>query len=112
MLYDQLRRVLVLASLGVLVLAGAAVTLRGVLADQRSPDQKPRQATAKPTDDIKELRGTWALLETVTEFRNGLPQPPRQVKLIRVIDGDTMLEASEDGYLKDKYHHCTRLRPG
>ena len=63
-----------------------------------SPD--PREATRR---EMLQLKGTWSTMTTVESTINGVPQKPKQVKMIWSIDRDLIKDTDEDGFAGKSY---------
>jgi RNA polymerase sigma factor (sigma-70 family) len=87
-------------------------------ADEKSTTPPPRAETAKQAEDpkpaarqapardpvateLREMRGTWTTTTTERRFINGEPQPPRQITVTYVIDGDKMFMLGQDGFIDE-----------
>jgi RNA polymerase sigma factor (sigma-70 family) len=95
---------------GALILVGTVGTGLMMFAAPRSPRQ-PQQAEPAAAPDAREtirreqlqLKGTWTTMAPIESTVDGLPQPPRKVKMTWSIDRDAITEANEDGFADRTY---------
>ena len=59
-----------------------------------------------------QLKGTWSRMETVEETVNGVPQKPRQFKMIWSIDRDLITANDEDGFAATTYRYTLNPQQG
>ena len=55
--------------------------------------------------EMLQLKGTWSSMQTVESTVNGVPQKPRQVKMVWSIDRDTITDTEEEGFADRTYRY-------
>jgi uncharacterized protein (TIGR03067 family) len=99
-----------LTALGVL-LAGTVGVGLAMLGAFHSPPQ-PRQEPPTPDDareemrrEMLQLKGTWSTMVTVQSTDGGVPQPPKEEKMIWSIDRDTITQSDDGGFAGWTYRY-------
>jgi RNA polymerase sigma factor (sigma-70 family) len=82
-------------------------------ADKEADRPKQPADKAKTVDEVQaelqRMRGTWATKTTVNSFKNGEPQPLREITVKFIIDKDKILWLGEDGLIFEDF--TMRLDP-
>ncbi len=78
-------------------------------AQKETPESKPSAAPLSRDDrtinrhEMLQLKGTWASPQSATHLIDGIPQAPKQYKLIWSIDRDLISTNDEDGYAEGTF---------
>jgi RNA polymerase sigma factor (sigma-70 family) len=89
----------------VLLLLGTVGTGLAMLGVSSPPPEAPQAQPAAPPEsreairrEMFQLKGTWTTTATFQNAINGVPQPPKEVKLVWSIDRDTITGTDKDGF--------------
>jgi uncharacterized protein (TIGR03067 family) len=100
---------LLLATVGTglgLATLGASPTPPQTSKDDRTVTTAPREEIHR---EMLKLKGTWSSMQTVESTVNGVPQKPRQFKMIWSIDRDMITDSDEDGFASRTYRYTVNL---
>jgi RNA polymerase sigma factor (sigma-70 family) len=102
-----------LTATSVPLLLGTVGTGLAMLGAPSPPPQAPQAQPAAPPEsreairrEMFQLKGTWTTTATFRSGINGVPQPPKEVKMIWSIDRDTITETDQDGFAATSYRYA------
>ena len=94
-----------------LTTVGTGIVL-GTLGASPSPPEPVQAAHTTPPAlreevrrEMLQLKGTWSSMQTLESTLNGVPQKPKQFKMIWSIDRDTITDCDEDGFAGRTYRY-------
>ena len=86
----------------------------GTLGASPSPPEPVQAARTTPPAireevrrEMLQLKGTWSSMQTLESTVNGVPQKPKQFKMIWSIDRDTITDCDEDGFAARTYRYTS-----
>ena len=86
---------------------GASDARRSAVAAAADPSRSPHAArTAREVRrEMLQLKGTWTSMQTVESTVNGVPQKPKQFKMVWSIDRDLITGTGDDGFADKTFRY-------
>jgi RNA polymerase sigma factor (sigma-70 family) len=95
------------------VATGLGLATLGASPFRAQPQQADRTAGPEPREEVRremlQLKGAWSSMRTVESTVNGVPQEPKQFKMIWSIDRDTITDSDEERFASKTFRYTLDL---